>query len=81
MRQERRESRSSKSHRRRARTLTTTIEGNVDLASGDSEGIIKVEFPGYEPPFSQMITIGLVAYIDATAFPGGMQTDARWIKH
>ena len=60
--------------------VTTTIEGTVDLASGDSEGIIKVEFPGYDPPFSQMITIGLVAYIDATAFPGRMQTDARWIK-
>jgi len=60
--------------------VTTTVEGNVDLVSGDSESIIKVEFPGYEPPFSPMRTKGLVAYIEATAFPGGARTDARWIK-
>ena len=60
--------------------LTTTMEGNVEFVSGDSEAIIKVSYPGYEPPFSQIITKDLVAYIEAGAFPGGMRTDARWIK-
>lgn len=59
--------------------FTTTVEGIVDLESGDSESTLELVLPGQEPQSAQLITDGATGYIEASAFPGA-PTDARWIS-
>lgn len=59
--------------------LTTTLEGTVDLASGDSDSTLELSLPGQETQSSQLITKDSIAYIESGAFPGA-PTDAEWIS-
>ena len=59
--------------------LTTTLEGTVDLASGDSDSTLELSIPGQEKQSSQLITKDAIAYIEASAFPGA-PTDTEWIS-
>jgi hypothetical protein len=59
--------------------FTTTVEGIVDLESGDSESTLELVLPGQEPQSAQLITDGATGYIEASAFPGA-PTDAQWIS-
>jgi len=59
--------------------LTTTLEGSVDLASGDSDSTLELSLPGQEPQSSQLITKDSIAYIEAGALPGA-PTNTEWIS-
>ena len=59
--------------------LTTTLEGTVDLASGDSDSTLELSLPGQEAQSSQLITKDSIAYIESGAFPGA-PTDTEWIS-
>jgi len=59
--------------------LTTTLEGTVDLASGDSDSTLELSIPGQETQSSQLITKDSIAYIESGAFPGA-PTDTEWIS-
>jgi hypothetical protein len=59
--------------------LTTTLEGTVDLASGDSDSTLELSLPGQETQSSQLITKDSIAYIESGAFPGA-PTDTEWIS-
>ncbi|MPZ90230.1 MAG: hypothetical protein GEU68_01125 [Actinobacteria bacterium] len=59
--------------------FTTTVEGIVDLESGDSESTLELVLPGQEPQSAELITDGATGYIEASAFPGA-PTDSRWIS-
>jgi len=59
--------------------FTTTVEGIVDLATGDSDSTLELAVPGQEPQSSQLLTVGSIAYIETSALPGA-PTDAEWIS-
>jgi hypothetical protein len=59
--------------------LTTTLEGTVDLASGDSDSTLELSLPGQETQSSQLITKDSIAYIESGAFPGA-PTKSQWIS-
>jgi hypothetical protein len=59
--------------------LTTTLEGDVDLASGDSDSTLELSLPGQATQSSQLITKDSIAYIESSAFPGA-PTDTEWIS-
>jgi hypothetical protein len=59
--------------------LTTTLEGTVDLASGDSDSTLELSLPGQATQSSQLITKDSIAYIESSAFPGA-PTDTEWIS-
>ena len=59
--------------------LTTTLEGSVDLASGDSDSTLELSLPGQETQSSQLITKDSIAYIESRALPGA-PTNTEWIS-
>ncbi len=59
--------------------LTTTLEGDVDLASGDSDSTLELSLPGQPTQSSQLITKDSIAYIESSAFPGA-PTNTEWIS-